>query len=266
VAKDPSWLGWAKRLQTMAQTGLAYAEDPYDRQRYREIHALALEMMADRPDGDETGGTDISGAPFMPMKDIRLASAFVAAGGGAKPADSDGLPWNGTFVTSTGNVVMDMLFNFQLECGARLHKLRVYETMTEATGREVCGYLLVRGSVHAHAYALVLKKLTGQSIEKMLPVPNINLDRIPECRKYLAEGRHRYLYTSSPSDYRGIAGIWGNGETALPGDPPGALEVIDGVPDGGRIPELDGMASAFTPDYAPEEMFEVAQKLYAASR
>ena len=138
--------------------------------------------------------------------------------------------------------------------------------MTEETGREVCAYLLVRGSVHAHAYALALKKLTGQAIEKVLPVPNINLERIPECRKYLAEGRHRYLYTNSPADYRAMAGIWGNGETALPGDPPGELVVVDGVPDGGRIPELDGMASAFTPDYAPEEMFEVAQKLYAASR
>ena len=36
------------------------------------------------------------------------------------PVDSNGLPWNGTFVTTTGNVIMDMLFNFHLECGARL--------------------------------------------------------------------------------------------------------------------------------------------------
>jgi Mn-containing catalase len=182
------------------------------------------------------------------------------------PVDSNGLPWNGTFVTTTGNVIMDMLFNFHLECGARVHKLRVYETMTEPTGREVCGYLLVRGSVHAHAYALVLKKLTGVTIEKMLPVPNINLARIPECQKYLEEGRHRWLYTNSPTDYKAMAGIWGKGETALPGDPPGELEVVEGVPDGGKIPELNGMASAFTPEYAPEEMFEIAKKLYAASR
>jgi hypothetical protein len=101
----------------------------------------------------------------------------------------------------------------------------------------------------------------------MLPVPNIDLDRIPECRKYLAEGRHRLLYTNSPSDdYRAMAGIWGNGATALPGDPPGELEVVDGVPDGGKIPDLNGMASAFTPQYAPEEMFEIASKLHAASR
>ena len=117
----------------------------------------------------------------------------------------------------------------------------------------------------AHAYALVLKKLTGLAVEKLLPVPKIELGRIPECQKYLVEGRHRMLYTNSPSDYQAMASIWGNGETALPGDPPGELEVVEGV-DGGSIPDLNGLASAFTPEYAPEEMFEVAQKLYAASR
>jgi len=169
-------------------------------------------------------------------------------------------------VTTTGNVVFDLLHNFHLECGARLHKLRVYETMTEPTGREVCGYLLVRGGVHAHAYALALKKITGADITKVLPTPNINLDRIPESRKYLVEGVHRRLYRFSPHDYREIAGVWGGGEGALPGDPPGELEVVDGPPEGGKIHDLTGMASAFTPDYAPEEMFEISAKLYEKSR
>jgi Mn-containing catalase len=33
-----------------------------------------------------------------------------------------------------------------------------------------------------------------------------------------------------------------------------------------EIHDLTGTASAFTPDYAPEEMFEVATKLYEMSR
>jgi len=231
-----------------------------------ELVANGVALLNNGPDGKEAGGADISGRPFEDMQDIRSAASFIGAGGGALPVDSNGLPWNGTFVTTTGNVIMDMLFNFHLECGARIHKLRVYETMKEDVGREVCAYLLVRGSVHAHAYALVLKRLTGISIEKMLPVPNIELGNIPECQKYLAEGRHRLLYTNSPSDYKEMAGIWGSGETALPGDPPGELQVVEGVPDGGAMPELTGMASAFTPEYAPEEMFEIASKLYAMSR
>ena len=126
--------------------------------------------------------------------------------------------------------------------------------------------MLVRGSVHAHAYALALKQITGVEIEKMLPTPNINLSKIPECQKYLDEGSHRRLYTWGEDTYRSMAGIWGNGEQALAGDPPGELEVVDGLPEGGKIHELTGMASAFSTDYAPEEMFDIASKLYKASR
>jgi Mn-containing catalase len=220
----------------------------------------------DIPDGDSVGPADISDAPFEAMKDIRLASGFLSHAGGAVPVNGNGVSWNNDFITTTGNVIFDLLHNFHLECGARLHKLRVYETLADPTGREVCGYLLVRGSVHAHAYALALKQITGVAIEQMLPTPNIPLDNIPECQKYLDEGSHRRLYTFSPTDYAEIAGVWGRGEQALPDDPPGELEVIEGMPDGGKVQELVGEPSVFTPDYAPEEMYEIAAKLYKASR
>lgn len=208
---------------------------------------------------------DIGDAPFEEMKDIRLAASFLSNAGGAVPVNSNGNSWNMDFVTTTGNVIMDLLHNFHLECGARLHKLRVYETLSEPTGREICGYLLVRGGVHAHAYALALKNLTGVEIEKMLPTPNINLEKIPESRQYLENGSHLRLYRMSPNDYHEMAGVWGGGEKALPGDPPGELVVVDGPPEGGRIPELEGTPSAFTPDYDPGELYEIASRLYKGS-
>ncbi|WCR18748.1 manganese catalase family protein [Paracoccus alcaliphilus] len=234
-----------------------------------ELVSNGVAMLANGPDADQDDqgpGGDISGAPFEAMKDARLAAAFYSHAGGAVPVNSNGQSWNADMVTTTGNVVVDLLHNFHLECGARLHKLRVYESLTDPTGREVCGYLLVRGSVHAHAYALALKKITGVDLDKFLPVPNIPLGNIPECQKYLAEGAHRRLYTFSPDDYHEMKGIWGNGEVALPDDPPGELEVVDGIPEGGKIHDLTGVPSAFTPDYAPEEMFEIASKLYQKSR
>ena len=229
-----------------------------------ELVSNGVALLNNGPD-DPAAGDDVAEAPFEEMKDIRLAASFLSHGGGAMPMNSNGVSWNMDFVTTTGNVIMDLLHNFHLECGARLHKLRVYETLTEATGREVCGYLLVRGGVHAHAYALALKKLTGVAIEQMLPVPNITLDKIPESRKYLEDGSHRRLYRFSPNDYREVMGIWA-GEETLPGDPPGELEVVDGPPEGARIPELEGSPAAFTPDYAAEELFEIATKLYKKSR
>jgi Mn-containing catalase len=233
-----------------------------------ELVSNGVAMLNNGPDPDvnDMDGGDIGNAPYEAMKDIRLAAGFFSHAGGAVPVNSNGMSWNVDFVTTTGNVIFDLLHNFHLECGARLHKLRVYETLSDPTGREVCGYLLVRGGVHAHAYALALKKLTGVNIEKMLPVPNIPTDNIPECRPYLQEGVHRRLYTFSGTDYGEMAGIWGGGEMALPADPPGELTVVEGMPDGGRIQELAGVPSAFTTDYAPEEMMEIAARLYQMSR
>ena len=230
-----------------------------------ELVSNGVAMLNNGP-GDTTENVDVSKSPFEAMQDIRLAASFLSNGGGAMPMNSNGASWNMDFVTTTGNVIIDLLHNFHLECGARIHKLRVYETVSDPTSREVCGYLLVRGSVHAHAYALALKHLTGVEIEKMLPTPNIDLSKIPESQKYLDEGSHRRLYRFSPDDYSEMSGIWGNGEMALPGDPPGELEVVDGHPEGGKISDLVGNYGAFAPDYAPQEMFDIASKLYKKSR
>jgi len=40
----PDWLRWAQRIQAIAQTGLTYARDPFDRERYEELRGIAVEM------------------------------------------------------------------------------------------------------------------------------------------------------------------------------------------------------------------------------
>ena len=46
TAARPGWLRLAELVQAIAQTGLAYARDPYDRERYLELRQLAVEMAA----------------------------------------------------------------------------------------------------------------------------------------------------------------------------------------------------------------------------
>ncbi len=43
---NPKWLDFAQRLQAIAQSGLAFAENPYDVERYEQIRELAVEMVA----------------------------------------------------------------------------------------------------------------------------------------------------------------------------------------------------------------------------
>ncbi len=44
---ENTWLHLAKRLHSIATTGLAFTKDRYDRERYLEISDIALEMLAD---------------------------------------------------------------------------------------------------------------------------------------------------------------------------------------------------------------------------
>ena len=43
---QPAWLNWARTIQAMAQTGLTFADNPFDRERYQKLHALAVEIFA----------------------------------------------------------------------------------------------------------------------------------------------------------------------------------------------------------------------------
>jgi Mn-containing catalase len=211
-------------------------------------------------DGDKYAtGTPIadlaSGTNFNPHH-------FIAAGRNALPVDSLGAPWNGTYVFSSGNLILDLLHNFFLENSARTNKLRVYQMTKDPAAREMLGYLFVRGGVHRDAYAKAIQKLTGADLTKMLPIPKIGNEIFPEAKKYMDMSNHTKLYRFSPDDYGEIDKIW-NGP--LPDG--GVAEVVDAPPQmAGDHVELAGIGSAFAPDYHPEEVFEMAQRLYQASK
>lgn len=46
MVAETLWLNWARRIQSMAQSGLTYSTNPYDLERYHELLALAAEITA----------------------------------------------------------------------------------------------------------------------------------------------------------------------------------------------------------------------------
>jgi ADP-ribose pyrophosphatase YjhB (NUDIX family) len=46
MQSSDTWISIAQRIQAIAQTGLTYARDPYDVERYSELAALASKMIA----------------------------------------------------------------------------------------------------------------------------------------------------------------------------------------------------------------------------
>jgi ADP-ribose pyrophosphatase YjhB (NUDIX family) len=66
------WLDWARRLQAISQSGLTYAGDAFDRERYEQVRAIAAEIMASHSD-DPSESTE------------RVEKLFVGQSGYATP-------------------------------------------------------------------------------------------------------------------------------------------------------------------------------------
>ncbi len=206
-----------------------------------------------------TGSThrgDPDTAPLQDGVNKRNTYHFIATAQTALPGDSMGRSWTGDNVFNSGNLVLDLLHNFFLECGARTHKMRVYELTNHPVAREMIGYLLVRGGVHVLAYAKALEIATGVDVKKMLPIPNLDNSYFDTTRKYEAEGVNRRLYTFSKEDFRGISQIWKG--THPDG---GELEVIYGSPVGAPMYDLEKVPEEFAPGISEEDFLEIAKRL-----
>ena len=222
-----------------------------------ELVSTAINLMLE----DSTPEGEPVDAPLEAAKNLRNTHHPIVGGGGHQVMDSMGHFWSGQHVFSSGNLVADLLHNFFLETGARMHKHRCYQMTTSQAARDTIGYLMVRGGVHQAAYALALRKLTGVEVTKMLPTPNIDDAKIPEARKWQDIGSHRRLYTFSPEDYTDVAGVWSGPADWADGE---ELEVVQGMPDyGAEAPVVGQSRSNFSPDYAPEEIYEIAAQLMA---
>ncbi|MBX6377494.1 MAG: manganese catalase family protein [Clostridia bacterium] len=210
---------------------------------------------------NSTKPADPDKAPLQAAANLRNTHHFIATGQTALVGDSMGGSWRGDYVFSSGNLVLDLLHNFFLECGARMQKIRVYEMTSNPVAREMVGYLLVRGGVHATAYAKALETLTGVNVVKLLPIPKIENSRFPEAHKFEEAGSHRKLYRFSPEDYRNLSQIWSG--PAPSGD--GQLEVVDGPPPGGAVPTLPDVPEEFAPGLTMEDLAEIARRLQRAA-
>jgi Mn-containing catalase len=189
--------------------------------------------------------------------DTRNTQQFIAGGAAALCQDSMGKPWNGDYVFASGDLVEDLTHNFFLETGARNNKLKVYEMVPHPAARALTGYLLVRGGVHQVAYARALECLTGADLTKMFPTPRIPTAKIPECQPHIKRGEHRKLYRFSPNDYHEIVALF-KGPHPETGE---ELEVVDGPPEGALPNDLPPQTAVFAPDFAPEEIKEIAARL-----
>jgi Mn-containing catalase len=231
------------------------------RQELRPFYDLIANIAA-----EEYGHIELVGATISAMLTGTDAREVIEQGNphhvlkggkGVLPVDAGGAPWTGDYVFSSGDLVEDLTHNYFLETGARNGKLKVYETVDHPVARALTGYLLVRGGVHQLAYARALELLTGADLTRLFPSPRIPTEKIPESKPHLERNSHLTLYRFTLDDYKEVAAVF-KGVHPETGE---ELRVEHPPPEGFPWPDAPPEPDVFAPDYAPDEIAEIAQRL-----
>ncbi|GHO70843.1 catalase [Ktedonobacter sp. SOSP1-52] len=92
---------------------------------------------------------------------------FISSAMGALAEDSNGNPFNGSWIVSTGNIAADMYANVAAETSGRTLVTRLYEWTDDPGMKDTLSFLIARDTMHQNQWLAVLEEL-----EQPLPVPN----------------------------------------------------------------------------------------------
>ncbi|WP_147532843.1 manganese catalase family protein [Bacillus marasmi] len=192
--------------------------------------------------GEEVVGSQgNNGAPLEIATQGANPHHYIMGAQSSLPVDASGLPWQGNYVYSHGNLISDLLDNVVLESTGVLQKTRIYEMSSNKTFRETLAFLIVRDNAHQNAFAKALEQL-GVNWGKLFPVPNYDINKYPECRKYVEMG-----FNNAQFNFRLDETLMGQifqGESPSRAD--GELKVVP-PPQGHPVPVLPDMPNEHSP-------------------
>ncbi|MGM0931347.1 MAG: manganese catalase family protein [Actinomycetota bacterium] len=117
---------------------------------------------------DEAVQSDPTIAAVMGGSDVQQA---IVAGAGARPVDSNGNPWSGSYVTASGNLLADFTSNANAEMQGRLQVARLYHMTGDHGVRDLLSFLLARDTMHQNQWIAAARELQEEGAET-LPVPS----------------------------------------------------------------------------------------------
>lgn len=129
----------------------------------------------------------------------------IVAGAGARPVDSNGNPWQGSYITASGNLLADFTANANAEMQGRLAVARLYHMTDDHGVRDLLSFLLARDTMHQNQWTAAARELQESGMEQ-LPVPS-NFPLKKEERSV------SYQYLNFSDGKTASEGSWASGPT-----------------------------------------------------
>jgi Mn-containing catalase len=94
----------------------------------------------------------------------------LSSGMAAMAVDSNGVPFNGSWVLGSGNIAADMYANVMAESTGRVLATRLWELTDDAGMKDMLAFLIARDTMHQNQWLAVIEDLGG--VKSNLPIPN----------------------------------------------------------------------------------------------
>ncbi len=186
---------------------------------------MIVQLLEKSPVGitDDDVQSDPAVAAVVGGTDLQHA---IVSGAGARPVDSMGNPWSGSYVTASGNLLADFTSNINAEMQGRLQVARLYHMTDDHGVRDLLAFLLARDTMHQNQWIAAARELQEEGTEQM-PVPS----NFPRSKEHTAVS-HQYINFSDGK--HAADGSWAKGPTP---DGLGEFTYLDGPDTSAPMPK-----------------------------
>jgi len=155
----------------------------------------------------------------------------IVSGGGARPTDSQGNPWNAGYIIASGNLLTDFRSNVAAEGQSRLMTSRVANMTDDPGVKDMLAFNLARDTYHQQQWLLGIQNLIDDGYNDVIENSNGEWE--------LKDQAHTF-YTSM-DDSQAAEGLWVTGSSLLDGEPFRAVPLSPLTDDQGILPAPDPM-------------------------
>ncbi|HEX9979011.1 MAG TPA: manganese catalase family protein [Flavobacterium sp.] len=135
---------------------------------------------------------------------------YLSAGMAALAADSNGVPFNGSWVVGSGNLAADMYANVMAESTGRVLATRLWNSTNDKGMKDMLSFLIARDTMHQNQWLAVLEEIGG--FEGNIPIPN-TFPQTEENHKFAYTFLSTNIATEVNDDNNSHQGRWATGQS-----------------------------------------------------